>query len=84
MALTYREQGQVDAALHAYEQAIEHTPADSHELPKIRQSIESLRSDHMNNNGQKSLRDRIGLLSKLDFIFFILSLYFSDINYSRN
>jgi tetratricopeptide (TPR) repeat protein len=46
MALTYQEQGQIDRALRAYEQAIEHAPADSHQLPSIRQSIESLRSNH--------------------------------------
>jgi len=50
MALTHVEQGQVNAALYAYEQGIEHAPADYHELPKIRQAIETLRRNHITTN----------------------------------
>ncbi|UJR12691.1 hypothetical protein I4U23_016865 [Adineta vaga] len=42
IALTHIEQDQVEAALHAYEQAIKYTPENSHELPKILEDIEVL------------------------------------------
>lgn len=49
-ALTYLEQDQIEGALHAYEQAMEHTPTNSPELSKIRQEIETLYSRRNKRN----------------------------------
>jgi len=52
MALSHKEQSDLDACLIDYELAIKYTAEDFHELPKIQKAIETLMHEK-NNNGQE-------------------------------
>ncbi|UJR18442.1 hypothetical protein I4U23_005347 [Adineta vaga] len=75
-ALTYLEQDQVEAALRPYEQAIEHTPANFHELSNIRQQVARLhqRNNMTNSNFQETQRNvfYIGVVTIISVISIII------------